>query len=232
MQCPNCQTENVDGSRFCISCGQSLNEAASGTVVPTPIAPSRSAAERLGVATAQAVLGLLGLWLLMRVLLRLSFLRELRFPDVAITGEEIVRSLVFLVAILVLLSFANTLRRLWAAAFPAWRPLTSVLVGLIYVLALSMLFTAVRAPLTELVDDSDLILAVRTLLAVAALVLLATAWIRFYRTIPNMFQGRQFTLRLEASETTTCPHCGRVHYESGVYCMACGKPLQGEAAAA
>jgi hypothetical protein len=231
MNCPNCYTYNEPGNQFCISCGQLLTAANSAT---TPIAaatgPGQRARQLLGVQTLRIVFGLLLLFLFYRVLVNLSFVENLAIPDFPLTATAIIRSLTYLIALVLLLGYAQTLRDLWPQAFPKWSAITPVLTALLYVAVIAAVYSAIASPLLVLTRESDAVLVLQVVLLILAVFILGTAWMSFYSEMPGWLGNLRLNMAPITSPQTACLNCGRLNPVENEYCGHCGQALRDSAA--
>ena len=234
MNCPQCNTPNDPSNRFCVKCGQPLDEvravqpanAANGAYA-TPLA--RSAPELLGILTLQLLLALVGLWLLRLVLNGLPFVRELSIPDLNVPMTVLVNTLVYLVAIGLLVGFTRTLWALWPQAYPDYADAAPVLVSLVYLAVLVCLYYAAR-PLIARFSTEPLVLTVfQVALLLIAVFLLLTACLTAYRGLRGWLVHLRQGLSAPPSAQVACLNCGRINSAGMEFCGSCGASLPQEA---
>ncbi|MBK8904574.1 MAG: zinc-ribbon domain-containing protein [Anaerolineaceae bacterium] len=224
ITCPNCQTQNESGSRFCISCGHDLsNEAAGGG---TAVAHTGFYRRRLGVSIGQTVIALLLVWLLRSVFVNLSFVEGLTLPDVPFTVAQIITFIVYLIAFFLLVNFVNTLRSHWPNAYPRLAALTPALTVVIYVMLISLAYRALLPVIIDLADDpSDFVLVLRVILTVLALALLGWAGKVIYDALPGWLAGIRLGATQGESGEVACLNCGRLNTAAMHFCGHCGHEL-------
>ena len=227
MQCPSCNAQNEAGSQFCISCGSSL--AATGRVGGERRRSGGSQVEMhrrlLGIATARFAIGLFLLYVAYLVVVNLNVVETLIIPDMPFSVVSLLRALTFAGALVLLLLYAGQLRALWPRAFPRLAALTPMLTGLIFVLAISAGFTALRVPLVAYVDDPDIRLVFQLILALLAVAILTTAWLRIYAVLPGWLGSMRFDLSLQGGQQVACLKCGRLNSVDQSFCGQCGSSL-------
>ena len=222
MNCPTCGTANNPASRFCIKCGRPLAEAAGAT----PLAPTRPALNTWAVFTIQALTALLLIWLTRLILLRLPFTQSIRLPrDVPLTMNEIMSSLAYGLALIVLVLYAQAVWAFWSRTFPRSAFLTPALAALVYVAALVALYFALARPLLVFTEEPDLVLAFQVVLLVMALLLLGWALVVIYRFIPIGLSGLMLDIPTMVFTETPCAHCGQWNPVQMKFCGHCGRSL-------
>ncbi len=201
MNCPHCGTPNDPASVFCIKCGQALKEGSAPPAAPgTATVQTLSAAGLLGVYSTQAIVGLLVLLFFRSILVQLPFTQDFRLPDVRISTPVIITVVVYLIAIVILLSFARMLGGMWPQAFPRQAFLAPALTSLIYVAVLAAVYTAAKEPLVAFSSgDATLMLAVQGFCLVVAFILLVRSGVIIYQYLPAWLTS----LRFEAPTSVT-----------------------------
>lgn len=230
--CPNCNTQNEDGSRFCISCGQVLDSPAPFAFreIPPPqampAAPSNPAGRMLGIATGRVLIGILLVWFLRAVMLSFSFAGGEIFSDFAITVESLITVIAYLAIIAMLISYANSLRTYWPRAFPQASSATTALTAIVYLIVLVMAYKAFLPFLVGVLDNSfEVIRWLNVLLSLIALALLAWAVKVIYDALPAWLNGIRFDGTPTAQGTIACLNCGRLNPLENDYCGHCGHEL-------
>jgi hypothetical protein len=108
----------------------------------------------LGIVTSRLVIGLLLVWLIRTILINLSFVEGLRLPEVPFAVEAIITFVAYVIVLILLLGYAQSLQSLWPRAFPRLASLTPALTAIIYVLALSAAYSVLVPLITSLVNDA------------------------------------------------------------------------------
>lgn len=233
MNCPNCNAYNDPGSQFCINCGQSLAGGASGTA---PVAPAPGVAQTsrqlLGIHTLRLLFALLVLFIFYKVLINLSFVEQIVIPDFPFTVTQIVRALVYLVALVLLLGYAQALRSLWPRAFPRWSAASTLLVALIYVAIFAAAYSAIATPLLVLTEEPDAVLVLQIVLLILALFVLGAAWVSFYSDMPSWLRDLRLSVPVSVSQDVACLNCGHLNPGTNRFCGNCGHDLKGSSAQA
>jgi hypothetical protein len=178
MNCPYCNTPNDPGNQFCFSCGKPMHVEGAPPARP---AGGMSAGETLIMLTLHLALSLLGVWLLRAVLVGLGFVRELRIPDFDLPTASIISALAYLFIIVILFNYARNFSVLFPQAVRGFPALGSLVVSLIYVLALSALYKAFLPFIYEFAPEPDMLMFVQVALTVLALFLLGRAFLLAYQ---------------------------------------------------
>ena len=229
--CPKCGRQNEAGSQFCIQCGTTLTgitpaDLPAGARGRAPMAQSHR--ELLAAITTRLLVTLFGLWLFTRVLISLTFVRDFFIPDIGMTLEQVIVSLAFLGGILVILLYIPALRATWSRALPGQDALLTVILALVYLVLLSVVFTALRTPLTVLDADEDVFIVLRLVLVLLAVILVSNALRTLYRAAPDWWRRLSTPFSLGGSKAVACLNCGRVNSADTIYCGHCGSHLSGE----
>lgn len=223
ITCPHCLVQNTAGNRFCISCGQSLENAA--PVESHMVLPEASVYQRqLGMATGQTLIALLLVWLVQTTLVGLSFVEGLRLPNIPLTVPQIITFIAYLIAFILLLTYANTLGSYWSPAYPRLASLTPVITVVIYVVLISLAYRALLPVIRALVDDpGDFILVLRVALTIVVLVLLIWAARVAYEVLTNWLSNIRFSLPRIGDAAVACLHCGHLNVSGMKFCSNCGQ---------
>jgi hypothetical protein len=182
---------------------------------------------QLGSTTVRLILGLLLIWMVRTILIRLSFIEGLLIPEVPFSAETIITFFAYVAAFVILLVFAQSLRPLWTPAFPRASGVGTALTTVIYVLMLSMVYSALRPLFLTLIDaPAEILLVLRVVLMVLAIILLSRAGQVIYQAIPNWLNN----LRLDsiAISHTSCPNCSQLNDKNMKFCGYCAAPLADE----
>jgi hypothetical protein len=227
MNCPHCNAYNEAGSQFCINCGQSLAGnvvvAGGGAVAPSAEETSR---QLLGIHTLRLLFGLLVLFVFYKVLINLSFVERLIIPDFPFTATEIIRALVYLVALVLLLGYAQSLRNLWPKAYPRWSAITPLLVALIYVAVIAAAYSAIATPLLVLTEEPDAVLVLQIVLLVLAVLVLGSAWVSFYTGMPSWLRNLRLNVPVSTTHDVACLNCGYLNPDTNQFCGHCGHEMK------
>jgi magnesium-transporting ATPase (P-type) len=241
MNCPKCDTENEPTNEFCINCGQPLQESA-GTaeppvqrVVPPPVPPSpppqpmaRSISELLQVLTIRMFVILVGLWLLKVILNWLPFIQDLRIPGSPISSSTIIDTIVYLIIVVLLVSYSRMLWVLWPQVLPRYREAATFLVMLIYIIILVVLYFAAEPLIRALVvNPTDILTVLQIVLFVIALLLLVYALVIVYQRLPFWLPSvrQQVNIATPRGNETACLYCGSLNNAGAKFCSICGQPL-------
>ncbi len=226
--CTNCNTPNSPESRFCISCGQTLAGQVAGSG-ETAVSPTNFMRRQLGIATARLLIALLLIWLLRSILVNLSFVEGLLIPEVPFAVEQLITFIAYAAAFVLLIGYTQTVRIGWASAFPSLASLTPALVGIIYVVLLSLAYRALLPVIIELVDDPrDFILALRVILVILAIILLSWAGKVIYDALPGWLGSIRMDTPKVDSGQRACLHCGLLNQAAMSYCGYCGHALKSD----
>jgi len=222
MICPNCGTPNDPHSRFCIKCGQTLD----GSPANSASGLARSHPGLLAVLTARLGIALLLLWMLRSILLRLPFTRGIRLPpEVPLSLEEIITAITYLVALFMLLAYAQAIWSLWPQAFPRHAALTPALAALVYVAVLVVGYHAFAGLILTLTQEPEFLLVLRVVLLVLAAIFLIWAGVVIYNHLPAWIASLRFEAPSGSRLEIACLNCGRLNPANMKYCGHCGKPL-------
>jgi hypothetical protein len=222
ITCPNCQAQNEPGSRFCISCGQGLESVSEKNALAAP--QDNIYHRTLGLATGQTLIALFLVWVVQTVLVSLSFVEGLRLPSVPLTMPQIITTIAYLVAIVLLVVFANKLGSYWPRAYPRLASLTTALTAVVYIVLISLAYRALLPVINSLVDNpSDFILILRVALTILALVLLIQATQVIYEALSGWLSGFRFNLPKIVSAEVACLNCGRLNVSGMKFCNFCGQ---------
>lgn len=231
MNCPNCNTVNDPASQFCINCGQTLPRTGSMSPAARPLAHSQR--QLLGIVTGRFVIGLLLIWLLRGIVVNLSFVEGLRIPEVPFTAAEMLTFIAYVIILVLLFGYLQSLRALWPRAFPRAVAVLPALTAVIYVIALSAIYTVLTPLIINLVDDpADLLLALRFILLILALALLGWAGKIIYDALPDWLRSIRFAVPSGGEAEVACLYCGRLNPGSLTFCGYCGHSLSGQNEAA
>jgi len=194
------------------------------TASPTPTPLARSAPHLLGVLTFKLGIGLLLLWLARTIFTRLPFAQTIRLPEVPFSLAEIVTVVLYLIAFVMLLSYARVLGPLWPQAYPQEGSLAPALTSLVYLAALVVGYWALEV-LVSVFGDETALLVLQAFALILALVLLVRAGVTSYRYLPYWFSGLRIGAASGAAQVA-CLHCGRLNMADFIYCGHCGQPLK------
>jgi len=161
------------------------------------------------------------------VLVRLPFTRGFSLPDVPLSSTDVVTSIVYLVALVLLLNYTRALRAVWPQAFPRQAQLTPALTGLVYVGALVVGYLALEAPVGVLAGETGLLI-LQAIAFVMAIVLLTRATVASYRHLPNWFASLRWESHSGATTEIACLHCGGLNPAVNKFCGHCGTSLTSE----
>lgn len=229
MKCTNCGSENEVGSRFCLNCGQSLT--ASTGQPKTGVGTLLKIYERrlLALASGRLVIILLLLWLFRSILINLSFIKSLQFPDIPFTAVELVTLITYLAILGLLVNYVQTLRSQWPRAFPSLQAVVPVMTAIFYVVILSLIYSALIPILAQLIDDpGDFILILRTALLILSVALFGWGVWVIYQALPGWLSTIRLNMPDGKQEIVVCLKCGRLNEANSENCHACGNSLTGQ----
>lgn len=180
MNCPNCNSENDSDNQFCLTCGSALTIEGSA-----PKIGISSAGQALFSITGQTLISVLMLYIIRSILLGLSFIQELRIPNFNITTTEIISIILYLLVLVLLVIFVRSLGYYWPRAFPVYSGIGDVLTAVLYVIALSVIYSMLKPVFLIYIVDPEPILILRILLSLLALLLLGRAVLVVYQSLPT-----------------------------------------------
>lgn len=193
MNCPNCGAPNDPSSKFCASCGHPLQGQGSSSSSDS-YEPAYSPRAVLGIQTGQLLLSLLGLWILRTVLTGLSFVQELRIPDVPMTTPSIISALIYLTIIVLLVRYVSLLGRLWPQAFPGYPHAAAVGGGIVYLIALAQAYKGSKPLLAMTSADPELVMIWQIVLVFIALLVAIRVSVIVYRFLPTWLTSARRSL--------------------------------------
>jgi phosphoglycerol transferase MdoB-like AlkP superfamily enzyme len=126
------------------------------------------------------------------MLIQQPFTEKFRLPDVPLTTPEIITIVVYGIALVLLIQFAQIVWSLWPRAFPQMAPLAPALAALVYVLVLGAVYTAVERPILVWAQDPNLLLAVQGVALLIAIGLLVWAGAAIYAFVPAWINSLRF----------------------------------------
>jgi len=221
MKCPKCQTENEDGSQFCLNCGEQLSPTA--VKVSQPLA--RSPGHLLGILTLRAFLSILGLAVIRAILVRLPFTQGVRFSNFPFTIEVMISSVIYFIALLITIAYARSLRALWPQAYPRYVEAGTFLSALVYIGVLVAAYYTFLPIMVVLGAGAELISWFEIALLVFSILLLAWAGIALYRFLPAWLSGLRMSSFAQGSVGTACLNCGHINSTAAIHCSNCGNKL-------
>ena len=244
MNCPICTTENEPTNEFCINCGTRLQEIVGETnpgeqrpappppppppPTPPPQPMARSLSELLQVLTIRMVVILIGLWLLKVILNWLPFIKELRIPDLPLATTTIIDTIVYLIIIVLLISYSRMLWVLWPRVLPRYREAATFLVMLIYIIILVVLYLAIQPIIRALVPrPAEILTVLQLVLFVTALFLLVYALVIAYQRLPFWIPSvrQQVIFAAPQSDDVVCLYCGNLNNPTAKFCNICGQRI-------
>lgn len=225
VNCPNCNSQNSPGSRFCINCGQTLSgQPESSGVKQLPY--TKMHRRQLWEATARLLITLILTWLLRSILVNLSFIEALVIPDFPFSAEQIISFIFYVIVFWLLIKYTQTIQIHWEPVFPHLASLTQPLVITVYVILLSLAYRALLPIIVTLVDDPvDLLLVLRVILAILAIILLSWVGKSIYDALPGWLSRLRFE---SPPDQKACSNCGRLNNVSMNYCGYCGQSFSAE----
>jgi hypothetical protein len=152
--------------------------------------------------TVQFLVGLMVLLLFRSLLVQQSFTQRFRLPDVPLTTVEIITIIVYAIALILLIQFAQMIMTLWPRAFPQLGPLAPALAALVYVFVLGAVYTAIERPLVVWAGDPNLLLVVQGVTLLVAIGLLVWAGAAIYSFIPAWINSLRFELPVPDAEVS------------------------------
>lgn len=194
------------------------------TPSPAQLPLARSSSHLLSVLTVRLFVGLVLIWLVRAVVMRLPFSASFILPDLPLTTQQAVTAVVYFAALALLLGYARVLAALWPQAFPQHAPLAGALVGLVYVVALAAGYLALEALIGLLVGQTGLLL-LQAIALVMAVVLLVQAARAVYHHVPRWFATLRFDGLETGSREMACLNCGQLNPAGMNFCGRCGRPL-------
>jgi hypothetical protein len=145
---------------------------------------SLSSGKALYIATGQAIISIIVIYLLRSVLLHLSFVQDLQIANWDITVPEIISTITYLLILVILVIFARSLSYLWPQAFPGYRGLGIVLTSIVYVIGLSVIYSMLKPIFIRFIGEPEALFYLCVLLTLIALFLLGRALIVVYQSLP------------------------------------------------
>jgi hypothetical protein len=185
---------------------------------------ARSSSHLLSVLTVRLFVGLVLIWLVRAVVMRLPFSASFSLPDLPLTTQQVVTAVVYLAALALLLGYARALAALWPQAFPQHAPLAGALAALVYVAALGAGYLGLEALIGVLIGQTGLLL-LQAIALVIAVVLLVQAARAVYHHVPRWFATLRFDGLAAGPREMACLNCGQLNPAGMNYCGRCGRPL-------
>ncbi len=224
MECPKCKSENEEGSQFCLNCGEQLSPTA--TTVSQPLA--RSPRQLLGILTLRAFLSILGLAVFRAILIRLPFTQGVRIPNFPITIEAIISSVIYFIALLIIITYARSLSVLWPQAYPRYVEAGTFLSALVYIGVLVAGYYAFLPLIVVLGAGPELVSWFEIALLIISIALLAWAGIALYRFLPSWLSSLRLSSLAQGPAGIACLNCGNINAANAVHCSSCGSKLATE----
>jgi hypothetical protein len=189
MNCPRCNTQNDPTHRFCKNCGEMLHQQ-----TPAPAQQSqmnqqsfsnKTASEVLGIQTVRIVIALLGLTIVNLIFSDLDFVKELSIPNFSLSTPNLIRSMIYLIGVVLVIGYAQSLAKLWPRAYPKYGDVVVIFIAVVSVVALAMAYSGIRPVLQAFATDSTPFTILQIVFVVIALFVVIRACIIVYKKIPS-----------------------------------------------
>jgi len=224
MKCPKCQTENEEGSQFCLSCGAQIGAAAARAAQPL----ARSPRQLLGIMTLRAFLSIVGLVVIRAIVLRLPFTQGVRITGAPFTVETLISAVIYFIALLILVAYARSLSVLWPRAYPRFVEAGTFFSALVFIGVLVAAYYAFLPIVYALGAGPEVISWIEIGLLILSIALLAWAGIALYRFLPSWLSTLRLSALAPGSAGIACLNCGHINSEHAVHCISCGSKLSAE----
>ena len=185
VNCPKCNTPNDPSNQFCMNCGAELKR--SGTNSSANV----TAQGYLGLATFRFFISLIGLWLLNTIIQGLSFVKELTIPDFTFGVQNLITVVIFLLAVMVLIAFANSINYLWKRAYPTFAEAGGMLVSILYLILVSVVYKVGKLILLQVTTDHEPLMIAQVVLTLIALIILFRVGLILYHVLPIWYARMQ-----------------------------------------
>lgn len=195
IPCPNCRVSNQPGSTFCINCGAPLD---AGRL-------QASARSLFWIITGRLGVSLLILWVLRSILTGLDFVRATVVPGLeSFPLPDVISLAVYLGIAFMLVSYLQSLSRLWGQAFPNLAQAHTLINLVIYLVLFNQVYKGVSLLVTRTDADREILTFTGLALVIAAIVLAVRVFILVYQALP----GWLASLKLDLT------HAGEVEKET------------------
>lgn len=188
MLCQQCFTENPKENRFCMSCGESLTEP------NAVVTPKEEHHKRLSVETIRFIISVFGLLILNWIVTSMSFLKDLQIPESDLSTEVIVKSVIYLLIIILLLRFASLIGYFWKKAFPNFSQAALFIQTILFLISLSVFYDSTLWLFNQYIEDPQILLIYQLTLGGIAIILLIRAGSYFYQVLPLWLKRINLTI--------------------------------------
>jgi hypothetical protein len=188
MNCPRCNTENDPTHRFCKNCGEMLHQQAPAQQPQMNYRQSfstKSPSEALGIQTIRIIIALLGLAIVNIVFSNLAFVEELSIPNFNLQTPDLIRSIIYLISVVLIIGYAQSLAKLWPQAYPKFGDVVVIFMAIISLVTLAMAYSGIKPVLQAFTSDSTSFTILQIVFMAIALFVVIRACILVYKRIPS-----------------------------------------------
>jgi len=161
-----------------MTCGANL-------MVNDPVVSAKEESrKKLSIETIRTIISIFGLLILNWLIKSMSFLEDLQIPESDLAIELIVKSVIYLLIIVLLLRYAGNLGSLWKKAFSNFSQAAVFFQTILFILCLSVLYDSTLWLFKQYVEDPQILLIYQLILGGIAVVLIIRAGVYFYQVLP------------------------------------------------
>jgi hypothetical protein len=143
--------------------------------------------------TLRFLIALLGLALLNMILTGLAFVEELIIPDFPLSTPTLVSSLIYFIALVLLVNYARVLAVMWPQAFPRYQEASVGFVALILLIILTTAYSGFRPFILEYASDTTPLTIIQFVFLSIAFIIVGRASVILYQALPSWLAGLRWS---------------------------------------